>query len=60
MSVQSKREELLNAWSHGVGALLGVIGLIALIVNVDSSKPWYLFSSNSNQTIRMNGVQIDL
>ncbi|SHH64906.1 PAQR family membrane homeostasis protein TrhA [Winogradskyella jejuensis] len=44
MSVQSKREELLNAWSHGVGALLGVIGLIALIVNVDSSKPWYLFS----------------
>ncbi|GGI57635.1 PAQR family membrane homeostasis protein TrhA [Winogradskyella haliclonae] len=44
MSEQSKREELLNAWSHGLGSVLGVIGLILLIVNVDSSKPWALFS----------------
>ncbi|TCK64765.1 hemolysin III [Winogradskyella wandonensis] len=44
MSVQSKREELLNAWSHGLGAALGIVGLILLILNVDKSKPWYLFS----------------
>lgn len=44
MSVQTKREELLNAWSHGLGALLGVLGLIALILDVDSTKPWYLLS----------------
>ncbi|MFD1061958.1 hemolysin III family protein [Winogradskyella litorisediminis] len=44
MSLQTKREELLNAWSHGFGALLGIIGLIALILDVDSTKPWYLFS----------------
>ena len=44
MSEQSKREELLNAWSHGIGAVLGIVGLILLIINVDSSKPWSLFS----------------
>ncbi|RZN84092.1 MAG: hemolysin III family protein [Winogradskyella sp.] len=44
MSEQSKREELLNAWSHGISAVLGIVGLILLIINVDSSKPWSLFS----------------
>ncbi|WP_299117157.1 hemolysin III family protein [uncultured Winogradskyella sp.] len=44
MSEQSKREELLNAWSHGLGSVLGVIGLVLLITNVDNSKPWSLFS----------------
>ena len=44
MSEQSKHEELLNAWSHGLGSVLGLIGLILLIINVDSSKPWALFS----------------
>lgn len=44
MSEQSKKEELLNAWSHGLGAVLGVVGLILLIINVDTNKPWYLFS----------------
>ncbi|WP_375235327.1 hemolysin III family protein [Winogradskyella sp.] len=44
MSKQSKKEELLNAWSHGLGAVLGVVGLILLIINVDTNKPWYLFS----------------
>ena len=44
MSEQSKKEELLNALSHGLGAVLGVVGLILLIINVDTNKPWYLFS----------------
>lgn len=43
MSVQSKREEILNAWSHGFGAFLGIIGLILLVINVDRTKEWYLF-----------------
>ncbi|RNC86391.1 MAG: hemolysin III family protein [Winogradskyella sp.] len=44
MSVQTKREELLNAWSHGIGAILGIIGLVLLILRVDMAKPWHLFS----------------
>lgn len=44
MSVQTKREELLNAWSHGLGAFLGIVGLVLLILDIDSTKPWYLFS----------------
>ena len=44
MAVQTKLQEQLNAWSHGVGALLGIVGLILLIIKVDSSQPWYLFS----------------
>ncbi|MBT8244723.1 MAG: hemolysin III family protein [Winogradskyella sp.] len=44
MSVQSKQEELLNSWSHGLGTILGIVGLIFLITGVDSSKPWYLLS----------------
>lgn len=40
---QSKREELLNSWSHGIGTLLGVVGLILLITKVDQTKDWYLF-----------------
>lgn len=44
MSEQSKKEELLNAWSHGFGAVLGLVGLILLIITIDSHKPWHLFS----------------
>jgi len=44
MSEQSKKEELLNAWSHGFGAALGIVGLILLIITVDSNKSWHLFS----------------
>lgn len=44
MSEQSKKEELLNAWSHGFGAVLGIVGLILLIIIIDSNKPWHLFS----------------
>ena len=44
MRSQTKLEEQLNTWTHGFGALLGIAALILLIVNVDSSKPWSLFS----------------
>lgn len=44
MSLQSKKEELLNSWSHGIGVFLGLIGLILLIIEVDSRQPWYVFS----------------
>lgn len=44
MSLQSKKEEFLNSWSHGIGVFLGLIGLILLIIEVDSRQPWYVFS----------------
>lgn len=44
MTTQSKLEEKLNAWSHGVGVLLGCIGLILLITTVNTTKDWHLFS----------------
>ena len=44
MRVQSKMEERLNAWTHGIGAALGVAGLVLLIIYTDSTKPWSLFS----------------
>ena len=44
MSQQTILQERLNAWSHGFGTFLGIIGLILLLIKVDASKPWYLFS----------------
>lgn len=45
MRTQTKHEELLNAWSHGIGAVLGIVALILLIVYSDNTaKPWSLFS----------------
>ena len=44
MRAQTKLEEQLNAWSHGIGAALGIVALVLLIVYADSSKPWSLFS----------------
>jgi len=44
MRVQSKMEEQLNAWTHGIGAALGIAALVLLIVYTDSTKPWSLFS----------------
>ncbi|MDN3493167.1 PAQR family membrane homeostasis protein TrhA [Winogradskyella bathintestinalis] len=44
MRIQTRLEEQLNTWTHGFGALLGIIALILLITNVDDSKPWHLFS----------------
>jgi hemolysin III len=44
MRIQTPFEERLNAWSHGVGAVLGIIGLILLIVSLQSQEPYALFS----------------
>jgi hemolysin III len=44
MSKQSLFEEKLNAWSHGIGAALGIAGLVLLIVYSKSETPWSLFS----------------
>ena len=45
MRTQTKLEEQLNAWSHGVGAALGIAALVLLIVYADNgTKPWSLFS----------------
>ena len=44
MAEQTKFEEYLNAISHGVGAILGLIGL-GLLITYDTSKTtWSLFS----------------
>lgn len=44
MRIQTKLEEQWNAWTHGFGAVLGIVALVLLIVSVDSTKPWGLFS----------------
>lgn len=45
MRAQTKLEEQLNAWSHGIGAALGIAALVLLIVYSDNgTKPWSLFS----------------
>ena len=45
MRIQTKLEERLNAWSHGIGAALGIAALVFLIVYADNTtKPWSLFS----------------
>ncbi|EDP69980.1 hypothetical protein FBALC1_10622 [Flavobacteriales bacterium ALC-1] len=44
MRIQTKLEEQLNAWTHGIGAALGIAALILLIVYADNTKPWSLFS----------------
>jgi len=43
MRVQSKKEELLNAMTHGIGALLGISGLVLLIVYQTNKTDWSLF-----------------
>lgn len=44
MSTQTKLEEQLNAGSHGIGVVLGIIGLVLLVLNVDNTQDWHLFS----------------
>lgn len=44
MRVQSKREELWNALTHGLGAVLGVLGLVLLILFDTSKADYSLFS----------------
>lgn len=44
MAEQTKFEEQLNAISHGVGALLGIAGLVSLISFNTNKTEWSLFS----------------
>ena len=44
MRVQSKKEELLNAITHGIGVFLGIVGLIFLILKVDKESPYGIIS----------------
>jgi hemolysin III len=44
MRIQTKLEEQLNAWTHGIGAALGVAALVLLIIYADNAKPWSIFS----------------
>ncbi len=44
MRVQSHKEELLNAYTHGLGALLGIAGLILLLLKNNSEVPFSTFS----------------
>lgn len=44
MRKQTQLEELLNAWSHGIGAALGIAALVLLIVYSSPDKDWSLFS----------------
>jgi hemolysin III len=41
---QSIFEERLNAWTHGLGAVLGVAGLVLLISYTKQKPDWSLFS----------------
>ena len=44
MRKQTVTEERLNAISHGVGAALGIAGLILMLVYGDKNKPFGIFS----------------
>jgi len=44
MRIQTKFEEQLNAISHGIGALLGIVALVLLIVLDTHKTNWSLFS----------------
>jgi hemolysin III len=44
MRIQTALEERLNAWSHALGAVLGVAGLVLLIVFLKRETPYALFS----------------
>jgi hemolysin III len=37
MRIQTRIEEQLNVWSHGLGAALGIVGLVLLLVFCDSN-----------------------
>ena len=44
MRAQTKLEERLNAQTHGFGAALGIVALILMVLKVDNTQPWSLFS----------------
>ena len=37
-------EEKLNAWSHGLGVCLGIAALVLMLLGVDQTNPYGLFS----------------
>lgn len=41
---QSEFEEQLNAWTHGLGAFMGIAGLVLLISYSRQNSDWSLFS----------------
>lgn len=43
LSKQTRLEERLNTWSHAIGAVLGIAGLVLLIMQ-QQGTPWSLFS----------------
>lgn len=44
MRIQTNKEELWNAITHGAGAILGILGLILLILNNTEKTSWSCFS----------------
>lgn len=44
MRKQSTIEERLNALTHGIGAVLGVLALVLMIVYTNHANDWHLFS----------------
>jgi len=44
MRIQTPFEEKLNAWSHGIGAVLGVLGLVLMTQFITPNTSWGLFS----------------
>ncbi|WP_425075159.1 PAQR family membrane homeostasis protein TrhA [Psychroserpens sp. S379A] len=44
MRIQSPFEERLNAYSHGLGVLLGIVGLVLLVIFLQKDTPYALFS----------------
>lgn len=44
MRVQSYKEELLNAFTHGLGAVLGIVALVLMLLKNNSEIPFSTFS----------------
>lgn len=44
MRIQTKKEELWNAITHGIGAVFGIIALVLLIFSNTEKTTWSLFS----------------
>ncbi|WP_282121906.1 PAQR family membrane homeostasis protein TrhA [Algibacter mikhailovii] len=44
MRLQTAFEEKLNAYTHGIGALFGIVALVLLVINNSDKTPYSLFS----------------
>jgi len=44
MRTQSATEERWNTLTHGLGALMGLVGMVMLLIKYDANKAWSLFS----------------